>query len=244
MRATGFIAVFVLIFCFTTLPARAEEVNCLMCHPNLSEGKSVHAAVMMGCPSCHTGVDATGMPHRMTTGVSKGLSSEPPELCYGCHDKAKFYGPTIHAPVGIGLCTVCHNPHRSDNEKLLVADKSELCYNCHDKSEFSKKSVHKPVKEGQCLKCHKTHVGRNENLLIRKGIILCRKCHSMVLKEPHAVAGFKRAGHPLRGRKDPNRPGKTFECLSCHLPHTSEWPMLYRYKAEVMFDLCVHCHEM
>ena len=243
MRIFSFFAV-VFIVCFTASTARAQEVDCPMCHPGLSEGKSVHAAVMMGCPSCHAGVDAAEIPHKMTAG--KGLSAEGAELCYFCHDKTEFYGPTIHAPVGIGLCTNCHNPHRSDNEKLLVATGSELCFKCHDESGFfkDKRSIHEPVKTGACLKCHMTHVSRNESLLIRKGIILCRKCHSNVLKEPHAVAGFKRAGHPLRGRKDPNRPGKTFECLSCHLPHSSESPTLYRYKAEGMFDLCSHCHDM
>jgi predicted CXXCH cytochrome family protein len=223
--------------------SEAEEIDCSQCHPGLSEGKSVHAAVMMGCPTCHTGVDATAIPHKMS-GAAKGLSAEGAELCFGCHDKTKFYGPTIHAPVGVGMCASCHNPHRADNEKLLVAGLQDLCFNCHDKSAFFKKSVHGPVKSGMCVDCHSPHVSSNEFLLVRKGNLLCSKCHPKILREPHAVAGFQRSGHPLSGRKDPNRQGKTFECLSCHLPHTSESPSLFRYKADSMFELCIYCHQM
>lgn len=236
-------ACLIIILSIICLASQAAAEDCLMCHPNLKEGKSVHAAVSMGCATCHTGIDASTMPHKVTSEFSKGLSAQLPDICYNCHDKTKFYGPTIHAPVGIGLCTACHNPHRSDSEKLLTSVKTELCFNCHDKAAFSKRSVHKPANEGKCLDCHKPHVSQNEALLIRKGNSLCTKCHPKVLKNAHAVAGFKRSGHPLRGRKDPNRPGKTFECLSCHVPHASDYPSLYRYKAETMFDLCNHCHE-
>lgn len=222
--------------------SQAAEVDCLMCHPDLSSGKSVHAAVNMGCAICHSGVDAGDIPHKFS--APKGLSAEQPDLCYGCHDKKKFYGPTIHAPVGIGSCTGCHNPHRSDNAKLLIAAGGEVCFNCHDKAAFSKKVTHEPVKSGNCVGCHKPHVSQNESLLLRKGNSLCTRCHLKVRREPHAVAGFNRAGHPLRGRKDPNRPGKTFECLSCHMPHASDSVLLFRYKADTMFDICVHCHEM
>jgi predicted CXXCH cytochrome family protein len=48
----------------------------------------------------------------------------------------------------------------------------------------------------------------------------------------------------VRGRKDPMRPGRTFGCLSCHLPHSSESVTLFRFKAKDMFDLCVNCHDM
>jgi predicted CXXCH cytochrome family protein len=58
------------------------------------------------------------------------------------------------------------------------------------------------------------------------------------------VAGFLAEGHPLRGRKDPNRPRRTFGCLSCHMPHTSDNINLFRYKANSMFGLCSYCHEM
>lgn len=314
--------------------AHAQETNCGMCHSAYTQGKSVHAAVNMGCAVCHSGVDAAEIPHKFTGGP-KGLSSTVPDLCFMCHDKGKFsgkqtvhmpvaggmctschsphtsesanlllsdevclnchdpspfgkknvhppvaakmcsschdphqsdtgkllknsspdlcydchnkedfYGPTIHAPVGIGECSLCHEPHSSDNRRLLVSGTPDLCYTCHAKSSFFLKSVHKPVVDGQCTECHKPHAAQNEYLLVRKGNFLCRKCHANVERGTHAIAAFSRTGHPVRGRRDPVREGKTFGCLSCHLPHSSESPLLFRYKASSMFELCGYCHQM
>jgi predicted CXXCH cytochrome family protein len=219
---------------------RAEQADCLMCHKQLSEGKVVHAAVMMGCPTCHAGVDASQMPHKFTG--TKGLSAEPPDLCYQCHDKSKFAGSTVHAPLSLGMCTSCHNPHTSEHPKLLTAVAPDLCFNCHDKKEFSRKQAHAPVAAGMCTSCHSPHANNNDNLLVQKGVLLCRQCHANVEKEPHVVAGFSTKGHPLRGKKDPKRTGKPFDCLSCHLPHSSDWVRLFRYEAGSAFGLCTHCH--
>lgn len=271
--------------------ASAEEVDCLMCHPEKGEGENVHPAVNMGCATCHTGVDASNIPHSFTGDAPRGLVmtgadlcfmchdsknftgaktvhmpvvgglctschdphtskhaklllSEPPDLCYTCHDKQKFYGPVVHPPVASGMCTTCHTPHQSDNPKLTTMSGLDLCMMCHDRDAFFKKSVHKPVEEGKCTECHDPHAGPNDHLVYRKGNILCRKCHSTVEKKPHAVSGFSAGGHPIRGRKDPLRSGQTFGCQSCHVPHTSESPTLFRYKADGMFGLCNYCHKM
>ncbi|MDP2167022.1 MAG: cytochrome c3 family protein [Thermodesulfovibrionales bacterium] len=244
MKIGSICALAVILWALTAATGYAEEVDCNMCHPDLSQGAVVHPAIGMGCRSCHSGIDASETPHKMTTAFPKGLSSETADVCYSCHDKAKFYAPTIHAPVGIGICTACHNPHRSENEKLLVASKQTICFNCHDTAKFTgKKTVHDPVKAGLCLECHTAHASNNEYLIVSKGNILCRKCHPRVEKEAHAVVGFKAAGHPVRGKSDPRRKGKTFECLSCHSPHTSDWGRLFRYKAENPYELCIYCHD-
>jgi predicted CXXCH cytochrome family protein len=329
----GFLILFVL-FAFSV--ARAEEPDCMMCHPDKASGKSIHTAVTMGCMTCHSGLDASGVPHR--TGKTRGgLSAEgadlcyschdktafstknavhapveggmclschdphsskfgrlllseqicfechdkagiaskehvhtpvaggmcvnchnqhqsdndklllmpQPDLCFNCHDKMAFYAPIIHLPVSMGMCSSCHSPHQSGNEKLLISSSKDLCFNCHDEINFYRNgSVHEPVKEGQCLICHRPHAGPNDSLVYRRGNILCRRCHSKVEKSPHLVSVFSKTGHPLRGRKDPNRPGKTFGCLSCHLPHSSESASLFRFKANSTFSLCTYCHDM
>jgi predicted CXXCH cytochrome family protein len=210
---------------------------CLDCHAMAKlEGKSVHPPVSDGlCVSCHN-------PHQSEN--DRLLQKEVPDSCFLCHDKTRFYGPTIHAPVGIGMCGACHTHHESENEKLLTSDITEICYDCHDKSDYKRKFVHKPVMEGQCGKCHYSHASQNRALLFRRGNLLCRKCHPDIERKPHAVSGFRAQGHPVRGRKDPNRPGRTFGCLSCHLPHSSDSLLLFRYKAMDSFDLCVNCHDM
>lgn len=234
------------------LPAAAAEgPDCVMCHEALTKGKVVHAAVQMGCPTCHSAIDASKMPHAKTNKITRGLSSELPDLCYSCHDRNKLTGKFMHAPVGIGMCTSCHNPHRSDNAKLLVSPPPGLCFSCHQKKDFEKKNVHAPAAGGMCLSCHAPHSGENMALLVKDPTGLCLGCHAGVRKKPHAVAGFAGTGHPVglqSGRKkqpdDPSRPGKKFYCGSCHNPHSSDSIYLFRYPARSAMGLCTYCHKM
>lgn len=333
-----------LVFLFLTLTVvllyherdAFSEVDCLMCHDQLQKEKVVHPAIQMGCPTCHSAIDAKDIPHKKTNKIAKGLSaeqpdlcynchdkskftkktihpalgmgctgchnphsskntkllnSEPPELCYNCHDKKKFEGKTVHPPVMGGMCTSCHNPHstdtpkllaseppqlcfnchdqnkfkgnfihspvaggmcmnchfphKSENEKLLQTNTPELCFNCHDKSEFTRKNVHPPVAGGMCASCHNPHATNFTSQLLKNVNDLCFDCH----KNPdlksglHVVRGFTTGGHPVKGKVDPKRPGKEFSCASCHTPHSSDSIRLFRYKAQSLFELCVHCHE-
>ncbi len=238
-------------------PAQPAEVDCSKCHASLTiRIKVLHAAVQMGCPSCHSGIaDALKVPHKKTNTITKGLSAEQPELCYGCHDKAKFTKKTVHAAVGMG-CTGCHDPHASNNEKLLIAAVPDLCFNCHDKSEFSRKNVHAAVQMG-CLTCHDPHSSDNPGLLVKVLYNVCFDCHEGVSKQPHAIAGFSQKGHPVglpkkpkKGKKeelahvkDPKREGKLFSCASCHNPHSSDNVKLFRYPASSAMQLCGQCHK-
>jgi predicted CXXCH cytochrome family protein len=232
-------------------PARSEEADCLSCHEDLKKEKVVHQALDMGCATCHTAIDAKEVPHKKTNTIAKGLSAEQPDLCYGCHDKAKFSKKVVHAAVGMG-CTGCHNPHSSKYEKLLKAEQPDLCFGCHDKAEFSKKTVHMPVASGGCTGCHAPHSSDNMAFLNKDPLSLCLECHADVKKKPHALAGFGGSGHPLGGPRrgdkeppdDPARPGKKFYCGSCHNPHSSDDGRLFRYKGNSAIDLCTHCHKM
>lgn len=83
-----------LIFLFSA-PLSAQEADCLQCHGDLAQGKSVHAAVAMGCSLCHTGVDARDIPHRITNKNSKGLSAPPlisvsTAMIKRCPEKRRF----------------------------------------------------------------------------------------------------------------------------------------------------------
>jgi predicted CXXCH cytochrome family protein len=290
MKKTTLIFAILLICLSVVAVAHAEEVDCLMCHPEKGEGAHVHPAVTMGCTTCHTGVDASNIPHKFSGTAPRGLAmvapdlcfmchdaskfsgakdvhppvtagmctschdphtsenekllvAAPPDLCYTCHEKRKFYGPVVHPPVASGMCTTCHAPHQSENPNLMIMSELDLCMMCHDRGEFFKKSVHKPVEEGMCTECHSPHAGPNDHLVYRKGNILCRKCHAKIERQPHAIAGFSQKGHPVRGRRDPLRSGQTFGCLSCHVPHTSDSPLLFRYEAADMYGLCTYCHK-
>jgi predicted CXXCH cytochrome family protein len=181
------ITAFVAATAVLSLPVWAEEIDCLQCHKDLTEGKVVHPAVQMGCGSCHSGVNASVVPHKFTGKL--GLSAGPPALCFQCHDKGAFTKKIIHAPVEAGMCLSCHTPHSGPFDSLLKVN----------------------------------------------GNALCRQCHPQ-LPQSHP-------DHPLSGPSDPARKGKPFGCISCHVPHSSDWGKLFRYKAADFPGLCTYCHK-
>lgn len=235
------------------------EIDCLKCHAKLKAGK-VHAAVDMGCGTCHGGIDASKVPHKKTNKIARGLNSDQPDLCYGCHDKKAFEKKNVHAAVG---CAGCHDPHSSKNAKLLKSEAPDLCYTCHDKKGFTRKVVHSPVQGGMCLTCHSPHASDEMALLLAEPEATCTNCHPDVLKKIHALSGYGSVGHPVQTkttlkvktekgkdmeervtvRKDPARPNRVFYCGSCHEPHSTAGARLLRYNARSGMQLCGHCHK-
>lgn len=236
------------------------EVDCLKCHARLKSGKVLHAAVDMGCATCHGGIDAAKVPHKKTNKVARGLNSDQPDLCYGCHDKKAFEKKNVHAAVGMG-CTGCHDPHSSKNAKLLKTEAPDLCLTCHDKKLFTGKTVHAPVAGGMCLSCHGPHASDEIALLLTKPVDTCLGCHAGYDAKVHGLAGFGGKLHPVKSDKqvtvrtekgmettitrimDPARHGKPFYCAGCHEPHRSSGPSLLRYNAKTGMELCGHCHK-
>ncbi len=200
----------------------AEQPDCSMCHEPLTKEKVVHMALQMGCPTCHTAIDAKDVPHKKTNNIAKGLSSDQPDLCYSCHDKSAFTQSVFHAALGMG-CTSCHNPHSSKNNKILVAEPPDLCFNCHDKSAFSKKVVHPALSMG-CTSCHNPHSSKNNKILVAEPPDLCFTCHDKTKFNGSTV-------HP---------PVMGGMCTSCHNPHASDTDKLLLSKVP---DLCFTCHD-
>lgn len=245
LRAVLFAAGFAAALLVSVSAARADGPDCGACHGALVKNAVVHAAVTMGCPSCHSGIDGAKTPHTVAAGKPKGLSADQPELCYTCHDKGMFTKQTVHAAVGMG-CTGCHNPHSSKHAKLLTSPVPELCFGCHDKKPFEKKHRHGPVDAGLCLTCHTPHSSDNMALLSKPPLATCLQCHGDVAKTPHAIRGFSSGGHPIgkKDARDPKRQGKKFTCASCHEPHGSDSIKLFRYPAANAMDICSNCHKI
>jgi predicted CXXCH cytochrome family protein len=234
---------FALVF---ALPAHAAEAECVKCHAALAREKVVHPALQMGCPTCHTDIDTTAVPHKVKGKVAKGLSAAQPDLCFTCHDKATFTQKTVHPALAMG-CTSCHNPHSSKNAKLLVAAPPALCFNCHDRNAFKGKITHAPVARGACVMCHHPHSSDHAAMLRKEPVALCLDCHAEVRRSPHVISSFAGKGHPLgdesaqRSVADPLRPGKKFSCLTCHEPHKSE---LAARSKNSPARICEKCHKM
>jgi len=205
-------------------PSPAGAADCLMCHETMVKKNNVHAAVQMGCESCHVNVDASDIPHKFKGKAPKGLSDAQPGLCYQCHDRKIFTKKMKHAALSMG-CTACHDPHASDVSKLLTADMPDLCENCHDRNLFSgKKDVHPPVMGGMCTACHNPHSTKGPKLLTAEAPQLCFNCHDQSAFSGDAV----------------HSPVGIGLCLSCHAPHQSDREKLL---VQDIPDLCFNCHD-
>ncbi len=80
-----------------------------------------------------------------------------PDLCYACHEDYTYVYQNLHGPVDAGLCTQCHDPHSSKNEKLTVLPGNELCLYCHDSFEDKTPDFHIEIEDERCTECHNPH---------------------------------------------------------------------------------------
>jgi predicted CXXCH cytochrome family protein len=199
--------------------AGAQE-SCVsaQCHATLLKGKTIHP-VAESCDGCHQSVTT---PHPQKGKKTFKLTQEPPEMCYTCHEQ---FGKKslVHFPVQNGMCTMCHNPHSSDQPKLLAQPLKDLCGACHpDHLKF--KVVHGPVSAGDCTACHTPHESDTKALLLKEGAELCVGCH---VDMPEVLK--KKNVHPaLAGG-----------CTSCHNPHGSDYPKMLAQDGQ---ELCFLCH--
>jgi predicted CXXCH cytochrome family protein len=227
----------------------AEKGKCLTSPKKLTKRKFVHQALQSGCPACHSAINARTVPHKKTNALARGLSSEQPDLCYGCHDQGMFIKSNVHPAVSMG-CTGCHDPHSSKNAKLLKTKLPELCFTCHDKTDFIRKVVHPPVAGGGCMTCHSPHATDEMALLLKNPVALCIDCHPDATHGQHAPSRQPPVSEQATGitrgpiLQDPARPGKPFYCGSCHTPHSADSSSLFRFGAKSSKEFCIHCHKL
>lgn len=175
---------------------------CVGCHKSIGKvvatAKVPHQPVVQegGCSNCHSA----------HYGRAKGLlSADQMTVCLGCHGKDNLGTPPLkniakqlegrkflHGPLQKGDCKACHDPHGSDNFRLLRGGyPAELyltykdgaydaCLKCHEKNllRFPETTIYTKFRNGN-RNLHYVHV------VSRKGRT-CRICH-----EPHASDGEK-----------------------------------------------------
>lgn len=182
---------------------------CFNCHDmpsSIEKAAVVHKAInyKKGCSNCHS-------PH--ASDQSNFLLYPDKDLCLSCHNKTITNGDRtvsnigeflksgnyIHAIIDIDGCSVCHNPHFSDqllllNEKFpvgqyagAIAENFALCFMCHDSNlmtiEFTTSAtnfrngeqnmhfLHINGDKGRnCNVCHNVHGSANEHLIADKVI--------------------------------------------------------------------------
>lgn len=247
-----------LIFPFTLQAKMTCQTSA--CHQDLGKGAFIHGPMKSakGCTVCHLtdGKSADGK----HPGLLKMGPSEINKTCYLCHEEFKHQfqnSKSVHKVIAEKSCTSCHNPHQSEQKKLLVASgEMALCLKCHEnKADFknAKHHVIKDIKKG-CLSCHDAHASKHDKLFKKDNTLgLCLECHKtdQISKDQSKILSISDWTQlPPALLHEPVRKG---ECQKCHEIHGSSKKSLLakEYSAAIhanngslsAAELCFSCHK-
>ena len=186
-----------------SLAADGRRELCLACHEDkqkyVDEVKVKHAGLEGEklCLACHD-------PH--VADYANQLTMQPAELCLSCHDRQYTSGDKVvvadmkttleqnkiyHGPIKQNDCSGCHDPHGSDNFRILLeefppvfyapydANNYKLCFMCHENTIAEEEltttltgfrngdqnlhfvHVNLKVKGRTCRACHDAHATNN-----------------------------------------------------------------------------------
>lgn len=247
---------------FQLLKATSGETKnenlCLTCHDtgvNVPKGGSRHAALDMGCETCHVTHKAGD---RTQPEFAYHLTKGTPGLCLDCHDakdeallKAHQNQPFakadciechdphqsaapklaqrfLHPPFAEKSCDVCHAPAK-DGKVVLTADNvKSVCVACHEEQakKIQTAKVQHPGAQGDCTDCHDPHAGKSPGFPKPNAVAVCLTCHS-------DQADQSKKAHL-------HQPAFEQGCATCHDPHGDDNPKLLRVSNTNA--LCLECH--
>ena len=234
-----------------------NENLCLQCHTtgvNAPEKGSRHAALDMGCDTCHAVHKAGPNPDRE---FKFHLTKTSPALCLDCHDakdaalvkahhnqpfekadclachdphesaRPKLMQAFVHMPFGEGQCEACHQPAKDGKVVLTAASAKELCVTCHaDKAkQIDGAKVPHPGAAEDCTDCHSPHAGKTPSFPKPDAVSVCLGCHA-----DQAEQAKKHVLH---------QPAFGQGCATCHEPHGGDRDHLLRAEGNA---LCLECH--
>jgi predicted CXXCH cytochrome family protein len=234
-----------------------KENLCLSCHKtglNVPEKGSRHAALDMGCDTCHLTHKTGAAP---TVENRFHLTKPAPALCLDCHDAkdANLQKAHRNQPFATANCLECHDPHQSASPKLMTkflhapfeakscetchapmkdgkvvltqTDVKALCVTCHDDKAklIETAKVPHPGAMGDCTDCHSPHASRQPGLPKTDSVSICLGCHSDI--------------DDLQKKAVHHQPAFVEGCSVCHMPHGGDNDHLLRVKGNA---LCLECH--
>jgi predicted CXXCH cytochrome family protein len=212
--------------------AKPVAETCFKCHTKFDElYKFQHGAAKLGeCAVCHD-------PHS-SNNKSLLTAAKINDLCFTCHQDDATKRAWVHQPILDKGCTACHDAHGGDFRFSLDAESSDLCLSCHTPlaAKLKAKVPHKALERYGCVACHDPHGSDNPKGLVKATNELCISCH-----QAQADGGHTGIGHKVEGGPDPRRPGQPFSCTSCHDPHGSDNPKLFRSGSSAQ-ESCKGCH--
>ncbi len=237
-----------------------KENLCLSCHKQgleVPKGGSRHAALDMGCSSCHT-THKTG--ERGKQEFAYHLTKSTPALCLDCHDPKDQKLSEAHAnqPFAAADCIECHNPHQSSAPKLMQASLhapfaggKESCATCHQAAKDGKVVLTQADSKALCVTCHEEQAKKIEAAKVAHPGAQgdCVACHS-----PHAgksarflkpdgvqacTACHSEQADMLASKKSLHDPVFKQRCSICHEAHGGSRAALLRDDVD---NVCLSCH--
>jgi predicted CXXCH cytochrome family protein len=240
----------------TSGTSKADNL-CLSCHNqgvNVPEKGSRHAALDLGCETCHV-THKVGEKGKVE--FDNHLTKSTPALCLDCHDataadlikahqgqpfatancvqchnphqsaQPKLMQTFTHMPFQAGSCDTCHAPAKDGKVVLVQADAKAICVTCHAEQaeKIEKAKVQHPGAQGDCVSCHNPHAGKAPGFLQPDPVSVCLTCHSEQAEQ------FKKAHL--------HQPAFGLGCATCHEPHGGNNPKLLRAQGSA---LCLECH--
>jgi len=220
-----------------TSGATAKENLCLGCHNigvNTPGKSSRHAALDMGCDTCHV-THKTGA--RGKREFDYHLTKDAPALCTDCHDAKDANLAKAHAnqPFEKADCLSCHDPHQSRSPKLMQA------------------FVHAPLEGGKasCESCHQAPKDGKVVLTTASSKELCLTCHSdkaeqiakAMVQHPGAAGDCTDCHSPHAGRSPGfPKPNAVAVCLGCHADQAEQAKKVHAHQP-AFEQGCAVCHE-
>jgi predicted CXXCH cytochrome family protein len=237
-----------------------KENLCLACHNiglNAPAKGSRHAALDMGCDTCHV-THKTGDAGQRE--FRYHLTKNAPQLCADCHDPKDATIAKAHQgqPFEKADCLTCHDPHQSKSSKLMQAfvhapfeGGKDSCATCHQPAKDGKVVLTQASAKELCVSCHSDKTEQIEKAKVQHPGAMgdCTDCHnphagkSQGFPKPDAVnvcLGCHADQAEQHKKKVLHQPVFEQGCAVCHEPHGSENQHLMR--AKTLNGLCLECH--
>ena len=206
----------------SAMAPREVSEACTSCHNRSNHSEwagSKHDARNVSCTTCHSVHAPKG-----EKALLKAETQE--ETCQACHRKeASKLHKSSHMPVREGKmeCTSCHNPHGSQNVKMLKTGNSvaESCASCHAEKRGPFLFEHAVGREN-CVTCRDPSGSNNDRMLVAKVPMLCQRCH---IHSRHPATIYDQTQLNNRSNRVVGR-----GCLNCHsMVHGSNHPTSGKY---------------